>query len=59
MIHNDTAFDAQYMYGVMRTCYEGWTTYLNQDQPLPGYPGYRAGDLWGCVGWWFSGGWYN
>jgi hypothetical protein len=59
MIRNDTAFDAEYMYGVIRTCYEGWTTYLSQDQPLPGYPKYHAGDLWGCVGRWFSGQWYD
>ncbi len=59
MIHDDTAFAAEYMYGVIRTCYEGWTTYLRQDQPLPGYPAYHAGDLWGCIGRWYSGQWYD
>lgn len=59
MSHDDTAFSAEYMYGVIRTCYEGWTDYLYQRTPLPGYPPYHAGDLWGCIGRWYSGGWYD
>jgi len=59
MMRHDTAFNADYMYGIIRTCYEGWTDYLNQRQPLPGYPTYHAGDIWGCVGRWFSGNWYD
>jgi hypothetical protein len=59
MIRDDTAFDAEYAYGVIRTCYEGWTDYLVKRQPLPGYPAYHAGDLWGCIGRWASGGWYD
>jgi hypothetical protein len=59
MSRDDTAFSAEYMYGVIRACYEGWTTYLSNRTPLPGYPHYHAGDLWGCVGRWFSGGWYD
>ncbi|MGH2480567.1 MAG: hypothetical protein ACRDHW_13005 [Ktedonobacteraceae bacterium] len=39
--------------------YEGWTLYLSNDTPLPGYPRYHAGDLWGCIGRWFSGAWYD
>jgi hypothetical protein len=59
MIQTDTAFDAEYVYGVVRACYEGLITYLYQERPLPGYPSYYAGDLWGCIGEWYSGGWYT
>jgi hypothetical protein len=59
MSRDDTAFSAEYVYGELRTCYEGWTTYLNDRQPLPSYPRYHAGDLWGCIGRWFSGSWYD
>lgn len=59
MSRDDTAFNAEYIYGVIRTCYEGWSTYLDSSTPLPGYPAYHAGDLWGCIGRWYSGGWYN
>lgn len=59
MMRTDTAFNAEYMYGIIRACYEGWTTYLSQRTPLPGYPPYHAGDIWGCIGRWFSGGWYD
>jgi hypothetical protein len=59
MSRDDTAFNAEYMYGLIRTCYEGWTTYLHQRPPLPGYPPYHAGDIWGCVGRWYSGNWYD
>ncbi len=55
----DSAFNVEYVLGVIRTCYEGWTTYLKQRTPLPGYSPYHAGDIWGCLGRWFSGGWYD
>lgn len=59
MSRDDTAFSAEYVYAVIRTCYEGWTTYLFDRVPAPGYPRYHAGDIWGCLGRWFSGGWYD
>jgi hypothetical protein len=59
MSRKDTAFNAEYVYGVIRTCYEGWTTYLNDSTPVAGYPHYHAGDIWGCLGRWYSGGWYT
>ena len=59
MSRDDTAFSAEYMYGVIRACYEGWTSYLVGRPPSPGYPSYHAGDIWGCVGRWFSGSWYD
>jgi hypothetical protein len=33
--------------------------YLSGLTPQPGYPVYHAGDLWGCLGRWYSGGWYD
>jgi hypothetical protein len=59
MSRDDTGFNAEYVYGMIRACYEGWTTYLEQGTPLPGYPHYAAGDLWGCLGRWYSGWWYT
>ena len=59
MSRYDSAFSIEYVYGVIRTCYEGWTTYLNERTPLPGYSRYHAGDIWGCLGRWYSGGWYD
>ncbi len=59
MSRADTAFSAEYMYGIIRACYEGWTDYLNNSTPLPGYPKYHAGDIWGCIGRWYSGSWYD
>ena len=59
MSRDDTAFNADYTYGVLRTCLEGWTTYLKTRTPLPGYSPYHAGDIWGCLGRWFSGSWYD
>lgn len=46
-----TAFNVDYMLGVLRACYEGKETWLGT--------GYQAGDIWGCVGRWFSGNWYQ
>ena len=59
MSRDDTAFNVEYVLGVIRTCYEGWTTYLNDRVPLPGYSTYHAGDIGGCLGRWYSGGWYD
>src|SRR5262249_24342606 len=49
--YQSTAFNTDYMLGVVRACYEGKETWLGN--------GYRAGDIWGCVGRWFSGDWYK
>lgn len=59
MAQTNTAFSAEYAYGILRACFEGWTTYLKQGTPLSGYPSYSAGDLWGCLGRWYSGWWYT
>ncbi|HET6731200.1 hypothetical protein [Mycobacterium sp.] len=44
-----TAFNVDYSLAVLRGCYEGWVNYLEN--------GYTGGDLWGCVGWHYSGEW--
>lgn len=47
--HRHTAFNVDYALGAIRGCFEGWVSYLGN--------GYTAGDLWGCLGWHFSGDW--
>lgn len=59
MARDDTAFNVDFVYGWLRNCYEGWTDYLYDKTPTPGYPTYHAGDIWGCVGMWYSGSWYD
>jgi autotransporter family porin len=44
-----TAFNVDYYGARMRSCYEGWVTYLGGD--------YAPGDLWSCIGWHWSGKW--
>ncbi|GAA4864562.1 hypothetical protein [Actinomycetospora straminea] len=44
-----TAFNVDYGLAVIRGCYEGRVLYLR--------PPYQAGDLWGCLGWHYSGEW--
>lgn len=59
IMRDDTAFNAEYALGVIRTCFEGWDFYLKSVTSLSGYPHYQAGDIWGCVGRWYSGSWYT
>ncbi|MCW1908550.1 MAG: hypothetical protein KIH63_004380 [Candidatus Saccharibacteria bacterium] len=51
-----TAYNADYTYAVWRDCYEGNMTWLNSVEKGATY---AAGDVWGCVGEWFSGRWYT
>jgi hypothetical protein len=48
---NSTAMALDYMAAQIRGCYEGWQWELGT--------GYQAGDLWGCAGAWYSGGWHD
>jgi hypothetical protein len=50
-----SAYNLDYTYASWRACYEGAYTWLN-DVERNGT--YRAGDVWGCLGVWFSGRWY-
>ena len=43
-----TAFNIDLQLAELRGCYDGMSTYL----------GNTRGDLWGCVGYWFSGAWH-
>jgi hypothetical protein len=49
-----TAFNVDYALAVRRLCYEGKETWLRQRNGS-----YAAGDLWGCIGRWFSGNWHD
>ena len=55
---DSTAFNVDAALGWRRTCYEGYIRWLSAPGTA-GYPSYGRGDLWGCVGQWFSGGWYD
>ncbi|HMC52372.1 MAG TPA: hypothetical protein VKI64_06380 [Acidimicrobiales bacterium] len=50
-IGNSTAMNADTAYGIWRSCFEGYETWLPS--------GYGPGDAWGCVGRWFSGSWHD
>jgi len=49
-----TAFNVDYALAVRRLCYEGKETWLHDSNPA-----YAAGDLWGCIGSWYSGAWHD
>lgn len=51
---NSTAFNADYTYAFWRSCYEGYIDWLHAE-----HPEYKGGDVWGCLGHWASGTWYN
>ena len=53
----DTAFNADYYGAIIRAYYDGRQTWLSTVTGN-GAP-YRAGDLWGSVGAWFSGRWHD
>jgi autotransporter family porin len=42
----------------LRGCYEGWVWWLRTDGNRS-HGVYHAGDLWGCVGAWYSGNWLD
>jgi hypothetical protein len=59
-----TAFDADYKLAQQRACFEGRIGYLADNaSPSAGYPTYPNGTpdemMWGCVGWWYSGHWFD
>jgi hypothetical protein len=54
----DAAFNADYYGGILRSYYDGRQTWLNTVSGENGKR-YRKGDLWGSVGAWFSGRWWN
>ena len=52
---NSSAYNLDYTYASWRACYEGAYNWLNTVEHNGTY---AAGDVWGCVGVWFSGRWY-
>jgi autotransporter family porin len=50
-----SAYNLDYTYASWRACYEGVYTWLNDVERVGTY---AAGDVWGCLGVWFSGRWY-
>jgi hypothetical protein len=52
---NSSAYNLDYALAARRSCFEGLDTWLNTVERGRTY---AAGDLWGCMGVWFSGRWY-
>ena len=46
---NSTAWNVDQFAAEMRGCYDGMSTYL----------GNTRGDIWGCIGQWYSGAWHD
>lgn len=53
---DSTAAAVDVLGGWLRGCYEGWVWWL-RDHGNRSHGVYRAGDIWGCVGAWYSGDW--
>lgn len=52
-----TAFNVDYYAGQLRWCYDGRVRWLNRASGNGAT--YAPGDLWGCVGFWYSGRWHD
>ena len=52
---DSTATAVDYWAAHLRGCYDGWESFLANT----GTGTYAAGDLWGCVGDWYSGDWHS
>ncbi len=57
-IRDSTAANLDVLGGWLRGCYEGWVWWL-RDHGNASRGHYRSGDLWGCVGAWYSGDWHD
>jgi hypothetical protein len=55
---DSTAAAVDVLGGWLRGCYEGWVWWL-RDHGNRSHGVYRAGDIWGCVGTWYSGNWLD
>lgn len=58
-----TAFNVDFKLAYQRACMNGYISYLSRITPQAGHHPYPSPDpteqLWGCVGNWYSGGWYD
>jgi hypothetical protein len=55
---DSTAAAVDVLGGWLRGCYEGWVWWLGQHGNRA-HGVYHAGDIWGCVGAWYSGDWLD
>lgn len=55
---DSTAAAVDVLGGWLRGCYEGWVWWL-RDPASQARGTYHAGDIWGCVGAWYSGRWHD
>jgi hypothetical protein len=55
---DSTAAAVDALGGWLRGCYEGWVWWL-RDHGNTSHGVYQAGDIWGCVGAWYSGNWLD
>lgn len=53
---DSTAAAVDVLGGWLRGCYEGWVWWL-REHGNRSHGVYHAGDIWGCVGAWYSGNW--
>ena len=53
---HSSAYNLDVALAARRNCFEGNDTWLNTVERGQDY---AAGDIWGCVGLWFSGRWYT
>ena len=60
---DSTAFNVDFRLAYQRACMNGDVHYLGDQAPAGAYPRYPGGTtdqmLWGCMGDWFSGSWYD
>lgn len=60
---DSTAYNVDFRLAYQRACMNGDITYLGDQAPAGDYPRYPNGTidqmLWGCMGDWFSGSWYD
>ena len=55
---DSTAAAVDVLGGWLRGCYEGWVWWLGEHGNRS-HGTYHAGDIWGCVGAWYSGNWLD
>ena len=55
-VERSSAMNADLAYASWRACYEGYEIWLNSESHSQRY---RSGDVWGCVGNWFTGSWHT
>ena len=57
MIRDSTPFNVDYFMGLMRSCFEGWTSFFGLSAPLD--QPYVRDDEWSCAGAVLAGDWHS